>query len=58
MKNNVSAKPLHELSQRVGNKRNKKVAAVATARKLLTVAYGVLKSGEFYDPEMLTTKAA
>ncbi len=58
MSKNASASPLYEFSQRIGKKRNKKVAAVATARKLLTVAYGVLKNGEFYDPEMLTPKAA
>lgn len=58
MKNNASAKPLHEFSQRIANKRNKKIAAVATSRKLLTVAYGVLKNGEFYDPNMLTPNAA
>ena len=58
MKNNASAKPLHEFSQKIANKRNKKIAAVATSRKLLTVAYGVLKNGEFYDPEMLKPRAA
>ncbi len=58
MKNNASAKPLHDFSQRIANKRNKKIAAIATSRKLLTVAYGVLKRGEFYDPNALIPKAA
>ncbi len=58
MKKNASAKPLHEFSQRIATKRNKKIAAVAIARKLLTVAYGVLKNGEFYNPEMLKPRAA
>jgi len=58
MSKNASAKPLHEFSQRIAGKRNKKIAAVATARKLLTVAYGVLKNGEFYDPKMLKPNAA
>jgi len=58
MKKNQSAKPLYEFSQRIAVKRNKKIAAVATARKLLTVAYGVLKNGEFYDPSQLIPNAA
>ena len=58
MKENTSAKPLYEFSQRIANKRNKKIAAVATSRKLLTVAYGVLKNGEFYDPNNLIPNAA
>jgi transposase len=45
MSKNHAAKPLYNFSQ--------KIAAVATSRKLLTVAYGVLKNGEFYDPENL-----
>ena len=58
MSKNASAKPLYEFSQRIANKRNKKIAAVATSRKLLTVAYGVLKNGEFYDPNALIPSAA
>lgn len=58
MKENASAKPLYEFSQRIANKRNKKIAAVATSRKLLTVAYGILKNGEFYDPNALIPSAA
>ncbi len=58
MKSNLAAKPLFNFSQKIALKRNKKIAAVATARKLLTVAYGVLKNGEFYDPQMLMPKAA
>lgn len=58
MSKNHAAQPLYAFSQKLGKKRNKKIAAVATARKLLTVAYGVLKNGEFYNPLMLTQKAA
>ena len=58
MSKNHAAKPLYEFSQKIGKKRNKKIAAVATSRKLLTVAYGVLKNGEFYDPENLKPNKA
>lgn len=58
MSKNHAAKPLFDFSQKIGRKRNKKIAAVATSRKLLTVAYGVLKSGEFYNPIYLNPKKA
>lgn len=58
MSKNHAAKPLYDFSQKIGKKRNKKIAAVATSRKLLTVAYGVLKNGEFYDPENLKPNKA
>ena len=53
MSKNHSAKPLYDFSQKIVKKRNKKIAAVATSRKLLTIAYGVLKSGESYNPEVM-----
>lgn len=34
-------------------RRGKNIAVVALARKLLTTAYGVLKSGTRYDPRKL-----
>ncbi len=58
MSKNHAAKPLYDFTKKVERKRNKKIAVVATARKLLTVAYGVLKNGEYYDPSNLTPKAA
>ncbi len=39
-------------------RRGKKIAIVALARTLLTTAYGVLKAGEFYDPQELLPFAA
>jgi len=47
------AAPLREFFERIEKRRGKKRAVVATARKLLTTAYGVLKSGVPYDPERL-----
>jgi len=45
--------PLREFYERVEKRSGKKKAIVALARKLLTTAYGVLKSGEHYDPVMV-----
>lgn len=53
-----AVKPLREFYERVMRKRGKKIAVVAVARKLLTTAYGVLKSGEHYDPKKLMPYAA
>jgi len=53
MKRNAAARPLRIFYERVERKRGKKIAIVALARKLLTVAYGVLKNGGTYDPERL-----
>ncbi len=39
--------------ERIRKRRGKKIAVVALARKLLTIAYGVLKTKRVYDPEML-----
>jgi transposase len=47
------AKPLQQFYARIARRRGKKIAVVALARKLLTTAYGVLKSGQPYDPRKL-----
>jgi transposase len=47
------AKPLQQFYTRIACRRGKKIAVVALARKLLTTAYGVLKSGQPYDPRKL-----
>jgi len=47
------AAPVREFFERIEKRRGKKRAVVATARKLLTIAYGVLKSGVPYDPMRL-----
>jgi transposase len=52
------ARPLRAFFERVLQRRGKKIAIVALARKLLTTAYGVLKAGEFYDPQKLLPFAA
>lgn len=48
-----ASKPLRDFYERLARKRGKKKAVVALGRKLLTVAYGVLKSGQPYDPRKL-----
>lgn len=52
-----AVRPLKDFFERVQKKRNKKIATVALARKLLTTAYGVLKSNEAYDPKKLLAYA-
>jgi transposase len=52
MKSYESA-PLREFFNRIEKRRGKKIAVVAMARKLLTIAYGVLKSGRVYNPAIL-----
>lgn len=52
------AKPLQQFFARIARRRGKKIAVVALARKLLTTAYGVLKSGERYDPRKLEPATA
>ncbi len=47
------ARPLREFFERIKKRRGKKIAIVALARKLLTVAYGVLKHQRAYDPALL-----
>jgi transposase len=49
----AGAKPLQHFYARIARRRGKKIAVVALARKLLTTAYGVLKSGQPYDPRKL-----
>lgn len=56
--NNTDVKPLKTFFTRLEKKRGKKKAVVALARKLLTTAYGVLKSGKPYDPAKLYAHAA
>jgi transposase len=52
------ARPLREFFERIRKRRGKKIAIVAVARKLLTIAYGVLKSKTAYDPLRLTGVSA
>ncbi|HTY20059.1 MAG TPA: IS110 family transposase [Geobacteraceae bacterium] len=52
------AKPLKEFFERIQKRRGKKIAVVALARKLLTIAYGVLKAGTYYDPSRLSLREA
>jgi transposase len=52
------ARPLKEFFERIQKRRGKKIAVVALARKLLTIAYGVLKSGTYYDPAKLSLREA
>jgi transposase len=52
------ARPLKEFFDRIKKRRGKKIAVIALARKLLTIAYGVLKSKKAYDPTLLTGSAA
>lgn len=47
------AAPIRGFFERIEKRRGKKRAVVATARKLLTIAYGVLKSKASYDPMRL-----
>jgi transposase len=49
----AGVKPLKEFFERIEKRRGKKRALVALARKLLTTVYGVLKSGEVYNPTKL-----
>jgi transposase len=54
----AGAAPLREFYERLCRKRGKKIAIVALARKLLTIAYGVLKHGTYYDPAVLSSARA
>lgn len=51
------SRPLREFFERLVKRRGKKIAIVALARKLLTIAYGVLKNMKHYDPARLTPYA-
>lgn len=55
---NAESKPLRDFFERIEKKRGKKIAIIALARKLLTTVYGVMKSGEVYDPRKLQAYAA
>jgi transposase len=52
------ARPLKEFFERIQKRRGKKIAVVALARKLLTIAYGVLKAGTYFDPSRLSFREA
>jgi len=52
------SRPLREFFERIMKRRGKKIAIVAVARKLLTIAYGVLKNKTAYDPLRLTGVSA
>jgi transposase len=52
------AQPLRRWFLRVAKRRGKKTALVALARRLLCVAFQMLKSGEVYDAKQLMKKAA
>lgn len=52
MKSPASA-PLRRFFLRLEQKRGKKKALIALARKLLVICYGVLKSGQPFDPQKL-----
>lgn len=47
------SRPLRDFFNRIEKRRGKKKALVALARKMLTTVYGVMKSGEFYNPQAL-----
>ncbi len=51
-----AARPLREFYERIAKRRGKKIAIVALARKLLTVAYGVLKTKKMYNPALLLNR--
>ena len=53
IKQHHGATPLQHFYARLARRRGKKIAIVALARKLLTTAYGVLKSRQPYDPARL-----
>lgn len=50
------SRPLREFFERIQKRRGKKIAIVALARKLLTIAYGILKTGTFFDPARLSLR--
>jgi transposase len=54
----AASRPLREFFERVAKARGKKRALVALARKLLTIAYGVLRSKTDYDPAKLAPYSA
>jgi transposase len=55
---NFESKPLREFFERIHKRRGKNIAIVALARKLLTIAYDVLKAETYFDPKMLSPNRA
>ncbi|MFZ4858112.1 MAG: transposase [Desulfuromonadaceae bacterium] len=55
---NFESKPLREFFERIHKRRGKKIAVVALARKLLTIAFGILKAETYFDPKMLSPNRA
>lgn len=53
----VAARPLQRWWERVARRRGKKTALVALARKLLTIAFHLLREGTTYDPRRLCCAA-
>lgn len=53
-----AAEPFQKFFQKIEKRRGKKKAIVALARKLLVIVYGILKNGCFYEPSLVTLKAA
>ena len=51
------AYPLKAFFERIKKRRGKKIAIVAVARKLSTIAYGVLKAKAAYNPARLAIRA-
>jgi len=49
----TDAKPLQKWYWKVAKRRGSKTAIVALTRKLLTVAYQMLKQGKDYDPALI-----
>jgi transposase len=54
----AAAAPLRSFYERLVRRRGKKIAVVALARKLLTIAYAVMRRGEPYDPSQLLPRVA
>ena len=52
------AKPLQHWCARVARRRGKKTAIVALARKLLTIAFYLLRDGTTFDPTRVRITAA
>jgi transposase len=53
----VAARPLQRWGERVARLRGKKTALVALARKLLTIAFHLLRDGTTYNPQRLRCPA-
>lgn len=53
----AGARPLQRWGERVARRRGKKTAVVALARKLLTIAFHLLREGTTYDPRRLRCAA-